>query len=281
MTDSAVLNLGCFEQAVMIFGGPYGNLQATQALLQVATELKLPPTQVICNGDCVAYCGQPAETVKLIREWGIPVVMGNCEESLATGREDCGCGFESGSRCSVLAESWYPYCSEQLNEADKAWMGTLPKAIQFTMNGHSFHLVHGAVSAINRFVFASSPADIKRHELSLAGTDVLIGGHAGIPFAEKLENRYWLNSGVIGMPANDGTRDGWYLLLIPNEDSVKCQWHRLKTDYRQTRQVMKRAGLDNGYCQALESGLWPSMDVLPESEREQQGRAITLQPLSL
>ncbi|MCG8489563.1 MAG: metallophosphoesterase family protein [Chromatiales bacterium] len=281
MTGSTVLNLGCIEQPVMIFGGPYGNLQATQAVLQVATELRLPPTHVICNGDCVAYCAQPAETVRLIREWGVPVIMGNCEESLATGREDCGCGFESGSRCSLLAESWYPYCSEQLNEDDKAWMGGLPKAIRFTMNGLSFHLVHGAVSTINRFVFASSPTDVKQHELSLAGADVLIGGHAGIPFADKLENGYWLNSGVIGMPANDGTRDGWYLMLIPNETTVESQWHRLKYDYRQTRQAMKRASLDSGYCEALATGLWPSMDILPENERNQQGRAITLQPLYL
>jgi hypothetical protein len=154
-------------------------------------------------------------------------------------------------------------------------MGSLPQGIQFKLSGLRFRLVHGAVSSINRFIFASSSLTEKHEELALNDTDVVIGGHAGIPFGQKITgNRYWLNSGVVGMPANDGTRDGWYLLLEPNKSSVLCSWRRLTYDAMGARSNMLQSGLDNGYADALISGQWPSMDVLPMQERTCQGRAI-------
>jgi predicted phosphodiesterase len=276
-----VLNLGCIDQPVIIFGGPYGNLQATEAMRQVSDELNVPPAQIICNGDLVAYCAQPRETVALIQDWGIPVIMGNCEESLAKGHDECGCGFEAGTLCSLLAETWYPFSKQQLHDEAKEWMGSLPRVIQFTMSGKRFYLVHGAVSASNRFVYASSPALLKQRELALSNADVVIAGHAGLPFGEKLPLGYWLNSGVIGMPANDGTCDGWYLLITPTQQGIQCDWRRLAYDVQGARVAMERAGLRGGYYDALLSGLWPSMDTLPEIERNQQGRALSVQSICL
>jgi hypothetical protein len=201
--------------------------------------------------------------------------MGNCEESLATGRQDCGCGFESGTSCSLLAESWYGFCQERLSENAKAWMGSLPHGIQFKLNGLKFRLVHGAVSSINRFLFESSLLSEKHEELELSEADVVIGGHAGIPFGQIITgNRFWLNSGVVGMPANDGTRDGWYLQLEPSNSCVLCSWRRLAYDAMGAHRNMLQSGLDNGYADALINGQWPSMDVLPMQERTHQGRAI-------
>jgi hypothetical protein len=42
---------------------------------------------------------------------------------------------------------------------------------------------------------------------------------------------------------------------------------------------MQSAGLVSGYMDTLQSGLWPSMDVLPESEREVRGQPIVLDDL--
>ncbi|MCU7829322.1 MAG: metallophosphoesterase family protein [Candidatus Thiodiazotropha sp. (ex Myrtea sp. 'scaly one' KF741663)] len=274
MPGQVVEDLGVFHEPLLIFGGPYGNLQATEAMQERAEALSIPPSRVICNGDSVAYCAQPEETVNTLREWGVRALMGNCEESLATGQPDCGCGFEPGTSCSLLAEDWYRFCNERLSSDSKSWMGELPAGFQFTMGGLSFRLVHGALSSINRFLFASSPAVSKLEELARRDADVVIGGHSGLPFGECLDNRYWLNSGVIGMPANDGTQDGWFLLLYPMEAGVRCEWHRLFYNARAAQQAMYDAGQDNGYAAALTSGYWPSMDVLPEYERTQQGMEI-------
>ncbi len=66
---------------------------------------------MLCTGDLVAYCGDPVATIDLIRDAGIPVVMGNCDEQLAAGASDCGCGFDPESACARLSADWYAYAN--------------------------------------------------------------------------------------------------------------------------------------------------------------------------
>ena len=272
------LDLGRINGPILVFGGPYSNLAAAQAMRQRANELAIPPHQVICTGDVVAYCAEPNETVQLVRDWGIYVIMGNCEESLGEGASDCGCGFEEGTTCSTLSIDWYRYATRQLSATTRDWMRLLPKSMRLKLEGRSVLIVHGGVNQINRFIFPSTPAAVKREELRLAEADILIGGHSGIPCGQTIDGRAWLNSGAIGIPANDGTRDGWYLLLIPENGSIRCQWQRLRYDAGTTGQKMRTAGLA-GYADALNSGLWPSMDVLPAVERERRGLSIVMEDL--
>ena len=46
-----------------MFGGPYSNLSATRAMRAQATALGIPPDRIFCNGDLVAYCAEPEQTV--------------------------------------------------------------------------------------------------------------------------------------------------------------------------------------------------------------------------
>jgi len=273
------MDLGKLQGPLLVFGGPYSNLAATQAVQKVAEQMGLSPQQVICTGDVVAYCAEPAETVALIRDWGIHVVMGNCEESLAAGSPDCGCGFSAESACSLLSVEWYRYASEHVSEADKQWMGQLPRAISFELGNRQYQVVHGSVERINEFVFASSCAEHKQQQQALSGADVVIGGHCGVPFGQSLDKGYWLNSGVIGMPANDGTDSGWYMLLTPKGETVEVSWQRLPYAHAQTISAMKQQNLCAVYAECLHTGLWPSLDVLPQAEKQQQGLPLDLPSL--
>jgi hypothetical protein len=118
-------------------------------------------------------------------------------------------------------------------------------------------------------------------ELSLLNQDIdgLITGHCGIPFGQMVEGRAWLNAGVIGLPANDGTADGWYLIIDHVDNRIKGEWHRLCYPAEQTRQTMLDADLVNGYADTLISGLWPSEDVLPVEEKKNRGNALEIEPL--
>jgi len=109
-TASNILNT-----PVLIFGGPYSNLEATRAMQARAEALQIPPQQIICTGDTIAYCAAPEDTVTLIRNWGVHVVQGNCEEAIAEDAADCGCGFETGSLCSTLSTEWFEYARKRLD----------------------------------------------------------------------------------------------------------------------------------------------------------------------
>jgi predicted phosphodiesterase len=265
---------------VLIFGGPYSNLAATCAMLERARELAIPADRVICTGDVVAYCAEPEATCQAIMDSGIRVVMGNCEESLGAGLDDCGCGFGEDMLCSALSQRWYRYARERVSEHSRAWMVSLPRLIRFELGGLRVCVVHGAADQINRFVFASTSATLKQEQLQATDSQVMIGGHCGIPFGQRLDSGYWLNAGVIGLPANDGLQVGWYMLLKVVEGAVVASWHALEYDAETSYRNMLAAGLDD-YAPGLLSGLWPSLDVLPGPERDQAGKPLSLMPMHL
>ncbi len=259
---------------VLVFGGCYSNLQATEALLAEARRLRIPPERMICTGDVVAYGADPRATVALIRAAGLATVMGNCEESLAQEAGDCGCGFAPGTACERLSAAWFTYTSQEIDADDRRWMATLPRRIDLVLAGHRFAVVHGAPSLINRFVFASMPDAALAAELALAGADGVIGGHCGLPFTRRVGARLWHNSGAIGLPANDGTPRVWFSLLTPRGADIEIRHCPLDYDHRAAAAAMRSAGLPPDYAATMESGIWPSFDVLPAEEQASTGRAL-------
>ena len=70
---------GCvlrMDGPVLVFGGPYSNLEATEALLAAADRHGVPPERIICTGDIVAYGADAAATLALVRRAGIQAIMG-------------------------------------------------------------------------------------------------------------------------------------------------------------------------------------------------------------
>lgn len=256
---------------VLVFGGPYGNLEATRAVLSQADRLGIPPERVICTGDVVAYSGDPAETVDLVREAGIHVIMGNCEESLAAGAEDCGCGFAPGSSCDRLSAAWFAHADRQLDREARLWMAGMPRQLYLELAGYRLCVVHGGVTSINRFLFASSAAADKVAEMDAANCDGIIAGHCGIPFTQVIGARLWHNPGAVGLPANDDTPRTWFSVLAPTGHGIRVEHHPLHYDFAAAAGRMRRAGLPEGYAEALIAGLWPSCDVLPSRELSERG----------
>ena len=261
-------------ERLLVFGGAYGNLQATQALFEVVAGLGLKVSRIACTGDLAAYCADPQQTVDLVRDQGVQVVMGNCEESLAADSDDCGCGFEEDSKCSLLSREWYAYCRSRLSADAKQWMDGLPKSLKVEFGGKVLLVVHGSLTAINEFVFPSTNGTFKKDQLAAGSGDGILCGHSGIPFAELHCGQLWLNSGALGMPANDGTPRVWYALLQSTSDGIATTVRALDYDHEAAVASMRLQGLDNGYADCLGSGLWPSLDVLPDTERKRQGVAI-------
>ncbi len=273
---------------LLVFGGPYSNLEATEALIAEAQRLGIPADRVICTGDVVAYCADPEATSRRIASWGCHVIQGNCEQQLAEGAADCACNFEDGSACAALAKGWYPFALARVSHDMRTWMRGLPDTLRFRFGGRDFRVVHGGVSQVNRWVFASEAA-VLAGECRDAASDVIIAGHAGLPFiarASAMEASLtgagiahtgrptWFNPGVIGMPANDGTPDVWYGLVTAGAHGITLSSHRLAYDYRAASASMRRFGYANGYARALVTGLWPSLDILPEAERDMTGKRL-------
>lgn len=259
---------------LIVFGGPYSNLEATRAVLGEAARLAIPGDRIICTGDVVAYGADPAATVELVRGSVRHVVMGNCEQSIAAGSADCGCGFPTGSTCERLSAAWFAHASRELNADARNWMANLPWRIDIEIGGCRLAVIYGAVDIINRFIFASTAAAIKFEQIRKTEVDGIVGGHCGLPFTQAINGQLWHNAGAIGTPANDGTPRVWFSLLRAETDGIAIEHRALGYDYVTAAAKMRRAGLPGEYATSLETGLWPSCDALPLKEICERGAAF-------
>jgi len=271
---TAVMDLGVVDGPLLVFGGPYGNLEATRAVLAEARSLGIPARHVLCTGDVCAYCADPQATIDLVRAAGVVTVMGNCEESLAAGGDDCGCGFAAGSACDILSRQWFAYAAAHLDGEAKSWMRQLPRQVAFRWMGREFRVIHGGAERISRFIFASTPDREVADELEALDADAVIAGHCGLPFSRGIEGRLWHNAGVVGMPANDGTARGWFSVLRPAAGAIRLEHRPLDYDHAAAAAKMRERGLPAAYARGLENGLWPNLDILPDAERRRSGTPI-------
>jgi predicted phosphodiesterase len=266
-----LIDLGIIEGDVLAFGGVVSNAHALEALQREAHAWGISPGQMICTGDVVAYCGQPVEAIAGLRalgELGAATIRGNCEESLAQRAANCGCGFTTGSACDLLSVAWYGHADACLGDADRKWMAALPGLAVFRAHGRRWGVVHGGVTATNRFLWPTNPEaefaeEIAALEAVTGPLDAILAGHCGLPFLRQVAGRIWFNTGALGMPPNDGDPRTSYGVIAADGPRIE----RLDYDRAGAVQAMRSAGLTEGYDRALESGWWPSEEALPTQLR--------------
>lgn len=274
--EKSIKNIGKLHGKILVFGGVYSNLQALEAIKDLALAEGITPENIICTGDVVAYCAQPKECVQIIKDWGIHCIAGNVELNLVNNVDDCGCNFTEGSRCDLFSRSWYPYLKSQLSQADIVWMATLPEFISFAYADKKVSVVHGSYFDTSEFVFKSSDWHVKQKNFDILNADLILAGHGGLPFSDVSDDKIWLNSGVIGMPANDGTPRVWYAIL-DDANGFKFEIKALNYNYQTAAELMADKPLPRTYGETLKTGIWDNCEILPEEEKILQGKEIIYQ----
>jgi len=195
---------------------------------------------------------------------GWPTIAGNVERQLAADADDCGCGFEDGSTCDRLSAKWYAHARNEMTDDLRSRMAALPDIATVTVEGRRYAVIHGGVTDISRFLWPSSPDEDFATEIEtlrdiLGHIDGVIAGHSGIAFHRDVAGVQWINAGALGLPPHDGRPMTRYAMLDRGEVTI----HRLNYDWQGAQAAMRAAGLTDGYDVTLETGIWPSEDVLP------------------
>ncbi len=269
-------HIGTKNGKLLLFGGVYSNLQALEKLMSIANVEGIAPENCICTGDITGYCAQPEETIQLFREWGALSIAGNVELQLATDSEDCGCDFKAGGRCDSFSKLWFPYTKGHLSNDSLQWISEIPEYISFDYGDKKVTVVHGNYGNTSEFVFKSNANNSKEKCFSATKSDVIIAGHCGLPFHQTIKENVWLNPGVIGMPANDGTTRVWYMLLETKNGVLHYTHRSFEYDHTTAQQLMFKNHLPEAYADTLDSGIWDNMEILPEVEKMGQGIPIRL-----
>lgn len=272
--DKKIENIGILKGKILLFGGVYSNLQALEAVAEVAKNENINPKNCISTGDIIGYCAQPEETVQFFKNWNARSIAGNVEIQLSENSEDCGCDFIKGSRCDDFSQLWYPYAKSKLSEDSLDYISKLPEFIQFEFANKKCFVVHGSYFNTSEFIFKSTSWDKKLLNFDATSCDVIIAGHSGLPFNENKDNLLWSNPGVIGMPANDGSSSVWYMILEEKNNDIHFIHKPLAYDYKTANKMMEINNLPKEYAKTLVNGIWDNMEILPETEAKLQGERI-------
>lgn len=261
---------------ILLFGGVYSNLQALEKLKRIAEQNNIPAENCICTGDIVGYCAQPEETVQLFKLWGARSIAGNVEIQLKNGAEDCGCDFKKGSRCDSFSQLWYPFAQSKLSKSSLKFISNLPDHIQFQYANKSVTVVHGDWFNVSEFIFKSTPWHRKQATFDASKSDIIIAGHCGLPFKQHHAEtkNLWINPGVIGMPANDGTPDVWYAILSQKNDAIVVNHFSMSYNHKLTSSLMQNSLLPQEYARTIITGIWDNTEILPPVESGLQGFGI-------
>ena len=135
--------------------------------------------------------------------------------------------------------------------------------------------MHGAYPNTSEFIFKSTPWEVKQNIFEATNADVIIAGHCGIPFSDAQQNNLWLNAGVIGMPANDGTPKVWYALMDDGNEELSFKICELEYDFETAAQMMEGKPLPQTYKETIKTGIWDNCEILPEKEAKEQGVNLT------
>jgi hypothetical protein len=253
---------------IAVFGGVYNNHYGLEALLEDAA--RRGAEAVYCLGDLGGFGPCPEKVWPLLVQGGVRAIQGNYEESLASGREDCNCGY-TDPRDNHFAGLSYGYTAQRCSPEFKCWMGGLPLRRRVHVGYRELLLVHGSPRRINEFLFQStSPVPFLEVLLDQQGCDGVLCTHTGLHWHRRLPSgREVVNVGVIGRPANDGNTNVWYALLEARPGGeLDVELVPLAYDHPALAAEMRQEGLPEEFVETILTGWWTTcLEILPARER--------------
>lgn len=229
-----------------IFSDIHANLHALQAVLRDIDAQH--PDAVYCLGDLVGYGAYPNEVIALLRQRGIPTIMGNYDDGVGFDRDDCGCAYrtEEDRRLGRLSLLW---TREHVTAENKAFLRSLLPNIRLDIEGRSVLLVHGSPRKINEYVYEDRPPASLDRIAASAGAEVLIMGHTHLPYVKQVAGALLVNDGSVGKPKDGDTRAAYALLEVAAEIRVTLQ--RVPYDVAAAAEAVRASGLPAHYADLL------------------------------
>lgn len=237
---------------IAIFSDLHGNSTATEAVLAAIDAES--PNAVYNLGDLVGYGARPNETIALIRERGIPTIMGNYDDGVGFDRDDCGCAYKDKEE-EARGQQSLLWTRAVTTPENKAHLRTLLPEIRFEVEGKRFRLVHGSPRRMNEYLFADrDPRSLARIAQN-ADADVLIFGHTHKPWVREIEGVLFVNDGSVGKPKDGDPRAAWALLTVEANEAVRVELRRVPYDVAATATAIRAAGgLPDHYARDIETG---------------------------
>lgn len=235
-----------------IIGDIHANLEGLNAVLADAADQGV--TDFACLGDVVGYNANPVECLKIVRDLGCPVVMGN-HDYYCSHDEDL-TGFHP------LAADVVDWTRKQLSDEERAYLRNL----RYIHHVSTFTIVHSTLDTPEMWCYVFDPLEADAN-FNYQTTSVCFYGHTHVPIAFEKHNgiksgsyskikvglgrKYFVNVGSVGQ-SRDGDPRASYVIFDLSSNTIELR--RIPYDFRITQKKILDAGLPGRVAARLAVG---------------------------
>ena len=206
------------EGRFAVFSDVHGNLPALEAILADIEARSLPLT--LCLGDLVGYGPFPNEVAALVRDAGIPTLMGNYDQGIGLETGDCGCVYKTDEQRAEGAVS-LAWTDDVASDETRAYLRSLEDRFVLDTAAGELLAVHGSPRRINEYLFEDRPASAMERMAAENPYRAILFGHTHVPYAREVsrgpsgESTLFVNVGSAGRP-KDGDWRVCYAIVDPS-----------------------------------------------------------------
>lgn len=218
---------------IAIISDIHSNLPALEAVLD-----ELEGMRIFCLGDIVGYNPFPNEVVDLLRDRGIPSIMGNHDKAVITG---------DTSWFNPFAAKAIEWTIDELNEENMEYLSGLPM-----FHEDEFYAVHGSPgNPLEEYVFPDYPLEVLAGFFGYTKRKAIALGHTHVPFQERIGEKLIFNPGSVGQPRDLDPRASYAIFdIYENEVDIM----RREYDVARVADAIKKVGLPKMLAERLPLG---------------------------
>ena len=237
-------------ETLALFSDVHGNRPALEAVLADIAARGI--SRVHCLGDLVGYGPDPNGAIDLLRERGIPSLLGNYDEGVGWETGGCGC-FYADEEAEKVGEASYAFTVAEVTADNKAYLRGLPTEAHVALGGKRIHLVHGSPRRINEYLLQERDQRTYQRLATAETGDVLAFGHTHQFWQRRFGGVLFVNVGTVGRPKDGDPRAGYAALTVAGTE-VQAEWMRVAYDFEAVAAAVLAAGLPASLAESLRAG---------------------------
>ena len=235
------------DQPFAVFSDVHGNLPGLEEILADVERRGIGRT--LSLGDLVGYGPSPNEVALLVRDSGIPSLMGNYDQGIGFETGDCGCVYKTDEQRAEGAAS-LAWTQEAVSDEVKAYLRTLEDHFLVKTPAGEILAVHGSPRRINEYLFEDRPDSAMERMAREYPYRAILFGHTHLPYARQVGATTFVNVGSGGRP-KDGDWRVCYAIVDPAKLGAGAglvEFVRVPYDYERLLADLARTSLITSFA---------------------------------
>jgi predicted phosphodiesterase len=240
------------ESPFAIISDVHGNLPGLEAILADVERRGVPET--ISLGDLVGYGPAPNEVALLVRDRGIPSLLGNYDQGIGFETGECGCVYRTDEQRAEGAVS-LAWTQATVSAEVKAYLRSLDDHFTLRTAVGDLLAVHGSPRRINEYLFEDRPDSAMERMAREFPYPAIFFGHTHVPYARSVGGTIFVNVGSGGRP-KDGDWRVCYAIVDPARLGRPgfIEFVRVPYDYERLQRDLAATPLITSFTGPFDSG---------------------------